>query len=1025
MKLAALALALLLTMTTGAARGQVFQQGGVIPQHFTMWSANNAVKDAGTSAQMPQGLQPFEVGITSAPNKSGNPFPATATGHGPNGENVCLYDSPITVPGHYLCLSPNLGNNTAAISVGAIGGATTGSLEFILNGTPFPFPGPGGGNVVGPVSPAPVLGDLVQWNGGLTVSDTGTPASAISLAVSSTVALQGACTSTSGCPGGDPVYSGTVVRKTFGNGNNAPPLMYTASTTACSLNGGNGDNGSQIKAANGGCFLAATTDPLQFGASPGTWNFYTVTTAAGSGTVTVGGANFAAGNIGNWITILGAGPNEQRYIGQITGVTSGTQITVSPPPTLNMSAFSTIVYYGAPNSTPINAAIAASNRLASPTVMPAGIYMVEAPIQCTMFNYNNVQWAQPNCVGLSGAGAILVAVSPMTGSSPAGGTVFTIGGFSGPTDFSQYIRNGHFEGNGLTIDCNMIANFGFGFPFGQDSNVGHFNVKNCLQANFHFGLPGTAQVTGGIHFHNNSVQRDIFRVPVTALSCVSNQPNITTAIDHGIATGRVIALDNINSAPGSVFPPTSEGPTVLEWQSTGARTGIVHGVNCSGWASYSGGGFIDLTPPNTTEVFHITGMSSGTTTTITFVTGSINLANGQTWCVYGIGATQTPFVFQKNVPDGCYTVSGVGVGGSDGPFQFTIPFNSTGATYQGSGITFQQTTFPLTGVYQDNASDFEMSDNIITGVAYGTRANPTGSNYDGKYTTNHFYNLSPHGFMLAATQLGGHNAVIGQQCDPPVVFCAQFAGGYGNTMTSSELNGSGFGYTLDNASWLIRLDGCSGLGCQGGWEGIFNYYSDVTSTGNKIFGQSSTNRVNELSNLGLAGNPAFYAAIPNYHAFGNNCGAFALYCMPDSAVGSDIVVTPNLAPAGTTSTTLVAMGLGPSCQFTPTYHTSGMFTMSGTIGNNTIGDGVYGAMFLFSNSPPANGGSLNGSIAVTGQMGVASTPSTTTRFPFTWTGAVPQGSLVPGNPYYLDAGLRVVGGGSGNIQDLTCTLTEQ
>lgn len=144
------------------AEAQVFQQGTVVPQHYMMWGASNVAQDAGGSAPLPQGLQPTEAGIVAAPNASSPFFPATATGHGPNGENQCLYDSPLGIGGHYLCFSPNLGSNTGAISFGSIGGGATGSFEIIVNGTKVPFPGPGTGTVVGPGSST--VGDLACWN---------------------------------------------------------------------------------------------------------------------------------------------------------------------------------------------------------------------------------------------------------------------------------------------------------------------------------------------------------------------------------------------------------------------------------------------------------------------------------------------------------------------------------------------------------------------------------------------------------------------------------------------------------------------------------------------------------------------------------------------------------------------------------------------------------------------------------------------------------------------------------------------
>lgn len=66
-------------------------------------------------------------------------------------------------------------------------------------------------------------------------------------AMPTNTALQGAATIT---------YPGGVTRDTFGNGNGATPLFYMPSNAACSLNAGAGDNGSQVKSADGKCWLA-------------------------------------------------------------------------------------------------------------------------------------------------------------------------------------------------------------------------------------------------------------------------------------------------------------------------------------------------------------------------------------------------------------------------------------------------------------------------------------------------------------------------------------------------------------------------------------------------------------------------------------------------------------------------------------------------------------------------------------------------------------------------------------------------
>lgn len=87
--------------------------------------------------------------------------------------------------------------------------------------------------------------------------------------VSNLAAAQLGCTASSGCPLGSPTFTSGFWRLSYGNGNGASPVFYTPSNSACSLNSGNGDNGSQIKSADGKCWLAVfphkVADVLQFG----------------------------------------------------------------------------------------------------------------------------------------------------------------------------------------------------------------------------------------------------------------------------------------------------------------------------------------------------------------------------------------------------------------------------------------------------------------------------------------------------------------------------------------------------------------------------------------------------------------------------------------------------------------------------------------------------------------------------------------------------------------------------------------
>lgn len=76
----------------------------------------------------------------------------------------------------------------------------------------------------------------------------------------------------SGLQGLSTVTTSTVTRLGFTTAGDAPPLTYTASASACSLNSGAGDNGSQVQSANGKCWIASfpsgRVDVREFGAKP-------------------------------------------------------------------------------------------------------------------------------------------------------------------------------------------------------------------------------------------------------------------------------------------------------------------------------------------------------------------------------------------------------------------------------------------------------------------------------------------------------------------------------------------------------------------------------------------------------------------------------------------------------------------------------------------------------------------------------------------------------------------------------------
>ena len=173
------------------ASAQVFQSGGINPNHVVMWTADNAVQDAG-----------FAVGATVAGQGIGELLqvnPTSPPGSGPDGTHVCLYSAPLAVTYSYLCFDANaLGG--ALIDVGGSAGNT--GLNLKINSALYSFPGPGYGNIIGPLTTT--INEPVVWNStggtlvkdGLNVTIVHTGALTVSGAVSlgSTLGVAGATT---------------------------------------------------------------------------------------------------------------------------------------------------------------------------------------------------------------------------------------------------------------------------------------------------------------------------------------------------------------------------------------------------------------------------------------------------------------------------------------------------------------------------------------------------------------------------------------------------------------------------------------------------------------------------------------------------------------------------------------------------------------------------------------------------------------------------------------------------------------
>lgn len=188
-------------LAAGSAWAQVQPSGTFTPGHTAriLNPGGTSIGDAGGSAGSALPGQDYltELGITNT------------------GTPLCINDALTNAPGgyHAFCLGANaLGGGI--ISYQALGGAAQQPLIFNVNGVNIPL-------VPGSVTGLPEAVD--------------------------NAALQ-ALAST---------FATAVLRLDYSTGNGAPPLVYRASNSACSLNAGAGDNGSQVRSVDGKCWLAA------------------------------------------------------------------------------------------------------------------------------------------------------------------------------------------------------------------------------------------------------------------------------------------------------------------------------------------------------------------------------------------------------------------------------------------------------------------------------------------------------------------------------------------------------------------------------------------------------------------------------------------------------------------------------------------------------------------------------------------------------------------------------------------------
>jgi hypothetical protein len=269
------------------------------------------------------------------------------------------------------------------------------------------------------------------------------------------------------------VTTSQVWRLGFSTLGDAPPLLYTASASACSLNSGAGDNGSQVPSSNGNCWLASfgpgAADVREWGAKgDGSTNNTTAMQAAQitgmliyypRGKYLFSTISFTAGGIvgdgeastylwstdtttANVITVSatniqpgGNAPIFQRFLlGGQSSKTSGAGILVTAPNGENQGArFENVTIYTFPTDLQFGAA---SN------------WSIQ---NCSFINYLN--------------SGILVANTnnPDSGDSVIAGSLFTTAVGSTPVGI------GYLSSGGLKVVGNKINGGAYGFFLGLNA----------------------------------------------------------------------------------------------------------------------------------------------------------------------------------------------------------------------------------------------------------------------------------------------------------------------------------------------------------------------------------------------------------------------------------------------------------------------------------------------------------------------------------------------------------------------------
>lgn len=191
--------------------GAIQQQGPLTRGHVLVVYGNGQAQDGGSGSGGDSNVT--ELGITNTDGTLG------------------LWINSGTIAGEYSQLGFTVGTDGAiTISAASFNGAPAAALFIDINGTLYPFPGPGNGDVLGPASS--VDGDLIAFNGttGVVIKDSGVNATTLASFVSGPSAA---------VSGNLPAFNGTTGKVIEDSGITISPAMGTVvaePTTNAALN---------------------------------------------------------------------------------------------------------------------------------------------------------------------------------------------------------------------------------------------------------------------------------------------------------------------------------------------------------------------------------------------------------------------------------------------------------------------------------------------------------------------------------------------------------------------------------------------------------------------------------------------------------------------------------------------------------------------------------------------------------------------------------------------------------------------